>query len=336
MFSTLLVPLDQSAFAETALIPAASIARALGARLDLVLVHVQPRMANLRGTEWSDGQRDMEARYLEQVAGRLAAQDVTNCTQAVLTGDVEDAIIERAHAINANLIIMTSHGATGFSRARLGSVAYSLVHESELPVLILRNGEHRVEGSRSDALFHRILVPLDGSQASLSVLPAAMELGRCSNATIVLLRVVEPVPLFAGNPALSPADFATGPHPIGLTTIQDSEATEKLCAKARSELAETASLLADEQVAGIELQVIVASRPSCAILDYATAAHADMIAMATHGRGASRWLLGSVTDAVLRTSKVPLLLTRPQKAGVSAPATQLSAFGTQSGVMQPR
>lgn len=202
-------------------------------------------------------------------------------------------------------------------------------------MLVLRNSEDGKSPPRAKALFRRILVPLDSSPASLAVLPAAMELAKYTKATVVLLRVVEPVPMFGTKVAMSPADFATGPHPFLPTAIQDIEATERLCAKARAELEETCSMLADESLSGVESHVVVATRISSAILDYAAATSIDMVAMSTRGRGLSRWLLGSVTDAVLRTTKLPLLLARPLKSGVSS--SVLTALGSteKRGVLQP-
>lgn len=330
MLKTLLVPLDHSTLAEQALAPAAAIARTLGARLDVVLVHQQPSLSNLRTADWNNEQLQEERRYVENIAARVTRHGVEQCTHTVLTGEVADAIAERAHVIDADMIVMTSHGNTGFSRARLGSVAYDLVRESKLPVLVLRDTTVRdttARDSTEDAAasklalpFGRILIALDGSPASLAVLPAAMELARCAKATIVLLRVVEPVPLFDAAMGLSAAAFATGVTPYIPATIQDIEATEQVCSRARAELAEIAGLLADEELSAIESRVVVAAHPAAAIVDFATAMRVDVIAMSTHGRGLSRWLLGSVTDAVLRTSKFPLLLSRPVNSGVRLPA----------------
>lgn len=326
MINTLLVPLDHSAFAEEALVPAAAIARTLSARLDLAFVHEVPKLANLRRPNWHSERLEEGGRYLERIAARLARDGVQHVTYSVIEGDVADAIIERAHAVDASLIVMTSHGATGFSRARLGSVADDLVQKSERPVLLLRISEKGSTASSAQPPFQRILVPLDGSEASESVLPAAMDLATCTNATVVLLHVVEPVPMFVANFASSLRDFGTGPNAFIPSIIQDIEATEQACASARAELAEIATRFAKETISGIESHVVVATRPSSAIVDYATATNVDMIAMSTHGRGLSRWLLGSVSDAVLRTGTLPLLLSRPVQAKVSEiPRTRRSS-----------
>jgi len=67
------------------------------------------------------------------------------------------------------------------------------------------------------------------------------------------------------------------------------------------------------QSGGLEVdwRVVVAPHIARAILDFVSAHEIDVIAMSTHGRGASRLLIGSVADKVLRGSEVPLLLRRP-------------------------
>lgn len=320
MFKTLLVPLDHSPMAEQALVPAASIARSCNARVDIVLVHQQPVLANLRRSNRNDEQLQQAHRYTQDIANRLAKHGVTNCTHAVVTGKVEDAICARADAIAADLIVMTSHGETGFTRARLGSVAYSLVRKSALPVMVLRVADGIKPAIRPEPLFRRILVPLDGSPHSLYALGGAAQLARSTKGTIVLLRVVEPVPLFSQPIGLTTGALGSGVQPFLPTNIQDILATERQCSKVRNELTDVANRLAAKELVSVQVEVVVATHVASAIIDYASAAGIDLIAMSTHGRGASLFLLGSVADSILRASNIPLLLMKPVKTGVQSVA----------------
>ena len=74
--------------------------------------------------------------------------------------------------------------------------------------------------------------------------------------------------MFAASLGMSVGDVASGSYALP-STIQDIEATERLCRSARTELAEIANLLAEENLSAIESHVVVTSRPSSAILDYA-------------------------------------------------------------------
>jgi len=314
MFQTILVPLDQSAFAEQAIAPAAVLARKLGAGMDVVLVHEQPApaLAQPRRAHCNDDQLQEDERYLEHIADRLGTHGISACSHEVLRGEVVDAICAHAEAAGIGLIVMTSHGQTGFSRAHLGSVAYGLVRKSSLPVLVLRDAAIAKTPQRSGALFRKILVPLDGSEHSQAVLASATELARRTDAEVLLLRVIEPVPLFAASLDLPTSPLELDRHPFLSGNIQDTEATAQLCTDAQAELTEIAARLADAQGRQVEVVVLVGRPVAAAIIDYANAVGADLIAMSTHGRGASRWLLGSVADSVLRASNFPLLLSRPQ------------------------
>jgi len=75
----------------------------------------------------------------------------------------------------------------------------------------------------------------------------------------------------------------------------------------------------------VESFVIVASNVAHGIIDFALGHDIDAIAMSTHGRGASRLVLGSIADKVLRASGLPLLLHRPVEVAVPAEAKPLVA-----------
>lgn len=307
MIRTVLLPLDHSAFAEYAILPAAAIARCLNARIDVVLVH--EREGSSRRSAWDDKEQLEEQRYVQGIAERLSRHDLPECTHSVLSGDVVHAICEHAREVSGDLIVMTSHGQTGFNRTHLGSVAYGLVGRSTLPVLVLRNPEVAKPISATHPVFQKILVPLDGSSASFSALASAIELAGSAQATIVLMRVIEPVPMFATSLSKRSDAFGMNGARYSPPTIQNTNATDVLCADARVQLADLAQALTAESNVTIQSAVVVGSPVAGAIVDYASAIGADLIAMSTHGRGASRWALGSISDAVLRTSNFPLLLS---------------------------
>ena len=84
-----------------------------------------------------DGIRQEAQRYLDEVAARLRADD--RAVQTVVTeGDAATMILEIAAATDANLIAMTTHGYTGFSRLFLGSTADRVLHNSKAPLLLVK------------------------------------------------------------------------------------------------------------------------------------------------------------------------------------------------------
>jgi len=301
MFRQILVPLDRSALGEQALGRAASIARAAHATLDVVLVHEPLPFGVYADIPWHADQWDDEQRYLDTIVQELASGAAISVSHNVLRGPTADMISQRAREVDADLIVMTSHGRTGLNRLWLGSTADAVIRRSHIPVLALRPVENK---TRRDATqpFSKILVPLDGSALSADALSPATSLAQCSSARLVLLRVVQPVPLIGVDAGL-PYTYAA--------QIPDAVATEEVVNEAKQQIAEVARRLHAES--GLEVDTFVVVEPGIAqaIIDFARGHDIDAIAMSTHGRGASRLLLGSVADKVLRASGLPMLLNRP-------------------------
>jgi nucleotide-binding universal stress UspA family protein len=137
-------------------------------------------------------------------------------------------------------------------------------------------------------MVERILVPLDGSPWAEAVLPPVLGLAQASQAHLHLLRVAQcPVEFIFCDPAIAPP-------------VDDPEAY----------LVNRAAAL---RRAGFwVVSHLAQGRVVDAILAYADAIQADLVALATHGRsGLSRWLLGSVADELVRQAHVPILVVHP-------------------------
>ena len=313
MFKKLLVPLDRSSFAEQALGPAVGIARASGAKLVLMMVHVPRPLAGALDVEWHASQLPREDKYLAGIAERVTETTGISTSHVVASGDVVPTICDQALRENADLVVMTSHARTGFGRAWIGSIADGVIRESPLPVLMIRPrpddtrahsfAETLQAGSTHDGFaFRRILVPLDGSILAREVLPAAAALAQCAGGHLVLLQVVEPIPSYTPQMGIS-SGFAP-PVPSALSTGD-------LVQIAEQSMTATVSGLMGEGCEDVETRVLVAPDAGHAIVHFALDNAIDVIAMSTHGRGVSRLLVGSVADKVLRASVVPMLLRRP-------------------------
>jgi nucleotide-binding universal stress UspA family protein len=302
MFKKLLVPLDRSPLAEEAIGPATALALASHADLDVVLVHQPIPFGGFGDAPWNDEQRNDEHRYLESITREIGSGAVVKATYALLDGSPVEMIGRRAHDIGADLIVLTSHGRTGISRAWLGSVADGLLRHSTVPVLMLRPVENPLASRAAKHLFKHVLVPLDGSSLSEDILAPATELAACAGARVTLLRVVEPVPLILLEASLP---FAYPP------TVRDPEATARLVNEAKKQLDELARRVQTGAQIAVSAAVVEEGSAAHAILDYARTHEADVIAMSTHGRGASRLVMGSVADKVVRGGGVPVLLSCP-------------------------
>lgn len=307
---TIVVPLDGSELAEGALPLAGALARASGATLQLVHVFVPfgPR-TDVPGAVVASP--DLEQQLQEGMLTYLA--DVAERVRRDTGGPVEcrplrarpirspfaetGAIVEalRRHVLGAgvDLIVMATHGRGGVSRTWLGSVVDALVRRVVGPVLLVRPRDDVAVPARP---FEHILVPLDGSARSEHVLPTVATLAALGDARVTLLHVILPQ-LAIARPA--PRTRVDAAH-----LARRQEETARYLEEARERFSAT--------IPRLETAVAVAEHPARAIVQWAEEHDADLVALATHGRGGvQRFMLGSVADKVLRSTRGPVLITRP-------------------------
>jgi nucleotide-binding universal stress UspA family protein len=147
-------------------------------------------------------------------------------------------------------------------------------------------------------MYSHILVPLDGSKLAEQVLPHVRLLaGGQHGGKVTLLRAV---------PTIYPLTTEiTGAVPLAI-----EEGLMAAHHEAREYLEHVASEL---QSAGLHVQIEVSTQPAAeAIIDYVEQHGVTLIMIATHGRsGLGRWVFGSVTQKVLHTAEVPVLVVPP-------------------------
>jgi nucleotide-binding universal stress UspA family protein len=308
MYRSLLVPLDGSPFSEHALPLARAIACLSGATLHLVHVHVITALISVDAIPVFDEALDAQDRareqtYLDNLARRLSHDGAVRVTTAVLDDPVAGALQTYAAAHDVDLVVMTTHGRSAFSRFWLGSVADTLVHCASMPILLLRPQETPPDLAQLPEIKH-ILVPLDGSALAERILPPATALGALTNAAYTLLHVI----------ALDAvADYAMD-WPIARS---EAGTLAALRADAQTYLDRVAERLGAQSLA--VHTAVIGGQAAPAILEYARDHGIDLVALATHGRsGAARILLGSIADKTVRGATTPVLLYRPPKEALEA------------------
>jgi nucleotide-binding universal stress UspA family protein len=315
MFRKIVVPLDTSPLSEQAAWKAAAIARVTHATVHLVHVY-EPRRAAFDAGAIVDEQllaldRAQFERHLLHTAGDLTRRFGCKCQVAMLTGAPPESIMRYARQQGADLIVMSTHGRTGASRAWFGSVSDTLAREAALPVLLVRPDDAMPKQlTAGDPPFSRILIALDGSDSAETILSCVHAMKSSEHAEHLLVEVVNPVPL----PLVDYRD-------AGMVAVMapDVEATEALVEQAKEYLGAVAHRLDREGVAKVAKKVILAASTGPAIVDEATLFRADLVAMTSHGRGASRLLVGSVADKILRGTHSSILLRRTPVAKSAAP-----------------
>jgi len=321
MAHRLLVPLDGSELSESAIFWGEALALALGGELELLSVAshdlvnegLNAEIAfnhNLSEPEPRDpavAEGDPDAHRLQTVRSSLEHGQSTRTWRVpvqttIRKGDAAKEIADQAELSRASLVVMTTHARSGPARAFVGSVTDEVINRSRVPVLALRPGlgpPKRPIG--------RVLVCLDGSELSEAILPAVTPLAQELGWSVVLFSVAE-LP-----PATIPVQGAA--IPLGRSpAISPAEIMDHLD-RAAAQLGR----------AGLQAETRVANEHdrAAAIIQAAAETDADLIAMSTHGRrGLNRWVRGSVTDAVLHHSDVPILVVRPHEGVPAEPHPQ--------------
>ncbi len=148
MFQRILVPLDGSDRAEQAVPVAARLARASGGTV--ILMQVVPLPADVRASKKHPEEvydesviEDVNAlplNYLARVSQMAELVGVWTETR-VEYGEIAPSLLTAIKPLEVDLVVMCSHGSSGFKRWALGSVTERVLHHSKLPVLIVRPGE---------------------------------------------------------------------------------------------------------------------------------------------------------------------------------------------------
>lgn len=142
MYSKILVPLDGSALAERAVDHAIEIARGTGAELVLLEV-IQAPLAGVPEVGSAEEAKSLSEiaghakNYLNIVASRAANEGI-KVRYVVVDGQADAAILGFAHKENVDIIVMSTHGRTGLSRAIMGSVAEKVMLTTKRPVMLVK------------------------------------------------------------------------------------------------------------------------------------------------------------------------------------------------------
>lgn len=306
MFRTVVVPLDGSRFGEHALPYALSLARRTGASVHVVHVY-ESLFDGVEGYGPLDQKGLSDAQtYLSQATQKLAGSG--NVVGKLLQGSVASTLHDYAQQVNADLIVMTTHGRGRMARFWLGSVTDKLVRKMPVPLLLVRPGDTEPDWKK-DMVFEHVLVALDGSPFAEKVLDPLAVFGKVHQCNFTLLQVISPT-MLQGEEPLTAA--VSGLDPMLVQQLETLQAQKRKNVEAYlRRVSEQWSHLPGR----VQTCIVEHLQPANAILEQAQSQHADVIAMATHGRGGfSRLFLGSIADKVLRGTNLPVFVYHPPAA----------------------
>ncbi len=149
MFKQIMVPLDGSAFAESALATARVLAQKFESEITLChVVHVTEYMAAESAELIVETRRmaiEHAQSYINSLQNSLRSEGLTVHKQIIEQGRVTDALVGAANNGVTDLVVMTTHGRSGVRRWLLGSVAERMMRAADVPVLLVRDAAHAIE-----------------------------------------------------------------------------------------------------------------------------------------------------------------------------------------------
>jgi nucleotide-binding universal stress UspA family protein len=303
LFDRILVPLDGSPASEAVLHQAERLL--CSTKSEIILFHSW----NSRSPDFDDTQT-LE-KYLLALERRLSFGGARQARHLVSGGSVAQSILAATESEKVSLVAMSSHGTGTAPTSPMARTVEGVLQASRVPLFLARSFTPSSSGEPMAARcepsgINRILLPLDGSTASLAAIPPVREIALLVGAMIVILHV-------RPDRSRDPAEEAK-PAPSGLSPEADRPGDgappESLKVAAES-----------FKAAGLETLILdLEGDPVPTILDFARPSAADLIAMSTHGwTGAEKAPVGSVADKVMRHAILPTLLVGSPRPG-SGPA----------------
>ena len=300
MSKFIVVPLDGSALADAAVPHAVEFARRTGAALRLVRVHapMAPVTVEAPPLVFPDARIEAEVvmtkrAWLEARAHEVRSAFALPVSTEFRIGLPGEEIVASAAECDAKAIVCTTHGTGGWAPNWFGSVTDFVIRHTLKPVLAMS-----AAATERTTKPQSIMVLLDGSELSEAILPDVKCFAKAFGAKIELFRVV--VPPWVGD------------SEVVLSPEIDRFGIDAFAEEAKHELDAVAGDLRSQGL-DVTSAVEVHNGPTRRILERIASTNPDVVALATHGRGLARLLVGSVADKVLRSSARPMLCVRPQR-----------------------
>lgn len=297
----ILIPVDGSSFSQAAVAFVASRAGLIAAHPEVELLNVQyPVSARVMRAAGSglvnDYQASEASTVLKPCVATLKRAGIKARTQFFI-GSPGTAVGKAANAHGADLIVMGSHGHTGFKSVLLGSVTQAVLASCTTPVLVVRDDA----APKRESL--RVGLAVDGGKYGLAAAKFVVKHRELFGLqpSITLMHVV-PDLLGLVMPGLLGTKPVPNFEPEQVEAMQQGAFEQAVAAPKK--LLEAAGL----KVTEVRL---IGNHPGDEIAVYVKKNKLDMLVMGSHGRGALQSItLGSVSTRVAATSRVPLLLIR--------------------------
>lgn len=269
MEQTILIPIDGSESAEETTLYVQSISPKEKTRI--VLLHVTPNVNTANASIDTVPNVNKIYDILMQLGWSVDIE--------TRMGNPVSEILKMAILLPATLLFMSTHGRSGLERIREGSVTEQVLKQSPCPVFILHSTRAEPTDNRTENLFKRILVPLDGTDASSAILECVERFAKLHDADVILFH----------------------DEMEHIESEQEKTAIKVKLQDQSVELANTGLT--------VSLDMSTYKKPIREILHRIDEMNIDLVSMVTHGdKGERRAMDESVTAEIIRHSNCPLLV----------------------------
>lgn len=290
----ILCPVDFSEFSQRALHHAMAMATWYEARLTVLYIFVNLPTLDLPPIELTDSDRQQLLTEMRQLAGQLPP-DLSIDFLVREASDVRREILDQAEALKTDLLVIGSHGRTGFEKLLLGSITENVIRKATCPLMVVPRGAPDAVGA-DPVHVSRILCPVDFSDASVNALEYAMDVAQEAGAQLTLVHVID----------MPPEPRAHYPASGDFNVYHIRAAAEAEC------LRHLRSLIPGSVRTSCAVKTVVQEGAVYReVLRVAAEHNSDLIVMGVHGRGAvDLMVFGSNTARVIRAATCPVLVVR--------------------------
>lgn len=289
----ILVCLDRSPLSEACLAQAISLARVFGSAVTLLYVQPAQQQSGARITDpldWEVSRREASA-YLARLAREESEAWGLSVDSRIEQGRPAERITSIAREIGADLTVIASHGEGGVAAWNLGSTAQQVLAVARGSVLVARARPHAPIAIPPQ----HILVPLDGSLRTESVLPTAARIAGVHGAEVLLAHVV------------------VEPLPTAVLHAEDLTLARDLAARVEARAKRYLDHLRARMPRGVTVRTVVTRHVDerQSLLEISLQERIDLILLSAHGSVCNPTRpFGSVTQHLLSQSAVPLLVVQ--------------------------
>ncbi len=249
------------------------------------------------GTQVIDRAVEFATDYLAREVERLDASGI-KAVSRVVVGEPAEQIVKQAREVGADMIAMATHRESSLARGILGSVTDRVLHATSVPVMVIHpKGVAAFAGNAGAP--NVVVVPLDGSALSEAAVPVALEIAESCASDVVFIRAVRFAYYGVSGPGI---EYYAGEYGIA--------------EQRREALAYLGKFVKQAEALKLKSRAIAAiGSAAFRIIEEAESLEGPLIVMGTHGAGGfKRWVIGSVTDKVVRSAGVPVLVLPPKQA----------------------